>query len=136
MRNARLHPLVGCLALALAIACNTAAAQQPLPATPAPVLGLNAVPTDPALGPNAVPTAPALSPEQTNPAPVVRPGAVQADPVLGPNAVPTDPALSPQQTRPAPVLVPVPSDSLAPLPRFFREAISRSRSAFHERRMP
>jgi len=118
MRKGVRHSLVGCFAVAFAIASITVAAQQ-VPPTPAPVLGPNAVPTDPALGPNAIPTSPALMPDRTKPGPVRGPGAVQADPVLGPNAVPTSPALSPDQTNPAPVLAPVPSDSLAPLPPIF-----------------
>jgi hypothetical protein len=118
MRKVVRHPLVRCLAFALGAGSITAAAQQ-LPPTPAPVLGPNAVPTDPALGPNAIPTSPALAPDQTNPAPVLGPGAIQPDPALGPNAVPDSPALAPDQTSPAPVLAPVPSDSLAPLPPIF-----------------
>ena len=119
MRTVIRSPVLGCLAVAFAAASVTAVAQQQLPPTPAPVLGPNAVPTDPALGPNAVPTTPALLPQQTNPAAVLGPNAVPTDPALGPNAVPKSPALSPEQTNPAPVLAPMPGDSLAPLPPIF-----------------
>ena len=119
MRKDIRHPLVGCVAVALAAASITPAAQQQLPPTPAPALGPFGVPTDPALGPNAMPTSPALAPDQTNPAPALGPFGVPTDPALGPDAMPTSPALAPDQTNPAPVLVPVPSDSLAPLPPIY-----------------
>jgi hypothetical protein len=95
------------------------AGAQSTPVTPDPVLGPNAVPTDPALAPDQTRPAPVLSPGAVRDAPVLAPDQTRPAPVLSPGAVRPDAVLGPDQTNPAPVLAPVPGDSLAPLPPIY-----------------